>query len=296
MSSGSAMTRVHEEPAMGRRENAAGIAVGAGASRCVAALALCAGCLVGCGEGGGADSGAATAPAPATKFPVPDLDTAGPCLTPDERADIVTFRSGNGALLAGARFGTGDTGVVFVDMAGSSMCDWAAYARSLAGRGMAAFVIDLNGQGLSQPSDDFLEAPDYGADVAAAVEIFRDSGVRSIALAGASLGATAAVVAAADLGDGVTRVAELSGDASADGLDAMDAAGRLRVPLLCLAGSEDSGPADAAQRMCDAATSAPSNDVLIARDSILHGTHLLDQASNPDGEAVRARLDDFLTG
>jgi dienelactone hydrolase len=257
---------------------------------------LCAGCLAGCGRSGDPASGQEAGPATATRYPLPDLGTALPCLTPEEQAGIVTFRSGNGALLAGLQFGTGHSGVVLVDMKSSSMCNWADYARSLASRGTAAFVLDLNGSGLSQLSDDFFDAPDYGADVAAAVNTFRDSGVRSIALAGASLGGTAAVVAAADLGDAVTRVAELSGDATADGLDAIEAAGRLEVPLLCLAGGEDPGTADAARRMCDAATSAPSSDVVIAPDSSLHGTHLLGQSSDPDVAEIKARLDAFLAG
>jgi len=247
--------------------------------------------------GGRADTNSAgTASEPnAAHFPIPELDSDDPCLTPDERADVVKVRSANGAELAGVLLGVGRRGVVLVPAADHSLCDWIEYARSLADRGFAVFTFDLNGSGLSQASDDVGTTPRYDADVLAAVQTLRGQGVESVALAGASIGATAAIVAAAELGDDVTRVAELSGDAVTwDGMSALDAVPRLGVPLLCIAGAQDFGPANDAQRLCDAATSAPSHEVLIAPNTMAHGTQLLEPA-NPTAAEIQARLDEFLT-
>jgi dienelactone hydrolase len=254
---------------------------------------FCAVLLAGCGGDSGTGAAAESSP---IRYPVPAIDSADPCLTPEERGGAVKFRSDNGAELAGFHLGEGSSGVVLAHMGGGTLCDWIDYGRSLAGRGTAVFVFDLNGAGLSQASADFGTTPRYEADVVAAVETFGERGVESIALVGASLGATAVVVAAAELGDAVTRVAELSGDASQSGMSAVDAATRLEVPLLCIAAEQDFGPATDAQAICDAATSAPSHDVYIAAGTGMHGTALVNGANNPYAPEVQALMDRFLAG
>jgi hypothetical protein len=250
--------------------------------------------LAGCGS---ADSGTGSAAdSSALEYPVPAVDSADPCLTPEERADVVKFRSDNGAELAGVHLGEGPRGVVLAHMGGGTLCEWMDYGRLLAGRGTAVFLFDLNGAGLSQASPDFGRKPRYEDDVVAAVETFAERGVESISLVGASVGATAVVVAAAELEDAVTRVAELSGDAEQLGMSAIDAAAGLEVPLLCIAASQDFGPATDAQDICDAAASAPSHDVFIAQNTGMHGTALVNGASNPYAAEVKALLDGFLAG
>jgi dienelactone hydrolase len=255
---------------------------------------VCAVLLAGCASDDGGTGSAAESTA--VSYPVPAIDSADPCLTPEERAGVVKFRSDSGAELAGLHLGQGPSGTVLAHMLGGTLCDWIDYGRSLAERGTAVFLFDLNGSGLSQASANFMTTPRYEADVVAAVETFADRGAESIALVGASAGATAVVVAAAGLGDAVTRVAELSGDAELLDMSAVDAAAELEVPLLCIAADQDSGAAADAQDICDAATSAPSHDVFIVQNTGLHGTALVNGANNPYAAEVKPLLDEFLAG
>jgi pimeloyl-ACP methyl ester carboxylesterase len=122
--------------------------------------------------------------------------------------------------------------------------------------------------------------------VLAAVAELRRDGAHSIALAGASMGGTAVIVAASR-DSKISRVASLSGPPDFEGLAAGRAVPRLRVPALFVAAKEDSPYVDDARAMYRAATGDKKLLVVPGSD---HGTDLLDD------EQVGDQLLAFLTG
>jgi dienelactone hydrolase len=111
----------------------------------------------------------------------------------------VTFRTLDGRLVNGLMMeasGRPSPGVVLVPMLGGSKEDWQAVASQLAAGGIAALAIDLPGASLPE---DPAALPGWHADVRAAVNYLAARGdirPEAIGVAGASLGANLAVLAA----------------------------------------------------------------------------------------------------
>jgi pimeloyl-ACP methyl ester carboxylesterase len=151
-------------------------------------------------------------------------------------AGDVRFRAADGTRLVGHRFGTGTTAVVLAHQSDGNLCQWIPYARRLAGLGYLALVFDLRGYGASQvrhyPANQRL-----GGDVAAAAREARALGARKVFLLGASLGGSAVVAAAANAKPPVAGVISVS--SSADLVDALGSARRVRVPALVIAAEGD---------------------------------------------------------
>ena len=120
---------------------------------------------------------------------------------------VVTFRAGDGRILTGV-FMEADRrpapAVILVPMLGRSKDDWQGLAQHLAEANISAFAMDL--RALSLPADP-QERPAWHEDILAAVAWLasRPAEVRPgfVGLAGASLGANLAAVAAA--GDASVR-------------------------------------------------------------------------------------------
>ena len=113
----------------------------------------------------------------------------------------VTWTAPDGTSLAGMLYETGRQapGVVLVHMLGRSKDEWAAVASRLQEVGVTTLAMDLRGHGGSSGSSGTLTP--MTADVRAAAEwLVARGNVRpgSVAIVGASLGATLAVLAAAD--------------------------------------------------------------------------------------------------
>jgi alpha-beta hydrolase superfamily lysophospholipase len=148
----------------------------------------------------------------------------------------VRFRAADGTHLVGHRFGSGTTAVVLVHQSDGNLCQWVPYARRLSRLGYLALAVDLRGYGASQvrhyPANQRLVG-----DVAAAVREARALGARKVFLLGASLGGSAVVAAAANTRPPVAGVISVSG--SADLVDALASARRVRVPALLLAATGD---------------------------------------------------------
>jgi dienelactone hydrolase len=110
-------------------------------------------------------------------------------------------------------------------------------------------------------------------DLAAAVTFLRSRGVETVAIIGASMGGTAALLVAADQGERVAAVITLSAPQSIEGLVAgPDVLARIRAAKLFLAGAFDGTAAAAAQAFSDEAQ-APSRLEIVASDD--HGTDLI---------------------
>lgn len=157
--------------------------------------------------------------------------------------------------LAAVSIGTGRVAVILAHTGGGSLCDWWPYARSLAAR-VRVVAFDFDGFGASPPG-----RGDYPGEVAAAAAWARQHGSRQIILMGGSMGGTAVMVAAANLGDSVTGVIDLSGGAVFAGMNAVTAARRVHVPVLFAYGTEDDDvPGDVIR--VRAATASPDKPVV----------------------------------
>jgi pimeloyl-ACP methyl ester carboxylesterase len=240
------------------------------AGRSVVVITFTALALAGCGGSSSATAGptetstTATAPGAAGK-------TLDSCAHEDATTKIVHF---SGAELDGVIIGDGATGVVLAHQLHSNLCSWLPFAKRLAAAGMRVLAFDF-------PSTSNLDR--Y---VVAAVAELRRQGADSIALAGASMGGTAVLVAAGHASS-ISRVTSLSGPRVFEDLDAGRAVPRVHVPTLFVAGSEDSPYVDDARAMYRAAKGDKRLLIVPGSD---HGTNLLDD------EQVGNQLLAFLTG
>jgi pimeloyl-ACP methyl ester carboxylesterase len=233
------------------------------------------GTLAGC-------SGSSPAPADATPLvgeDCPDLVAGG---------TQVRFADAQGSQLTGVVLGKGSAGVVLSHMSDGNVCDWLTYARQLAKGGYQAIVFYFHGFGTSGGG---ANGSTLDGDVSAAAGYLRSHGARTIALVGASLGATASVVAASRLQPAPAVVVSLSAPKYYQGLDAMEAAGKLTVPVLYAAGQGDVEFADAAQALYDATPKTTKRSLLVV-PSTAHGTGLVGGPGSQLRDAMDQELKD----
>jgi dienelactone hydrolase len=194
------------------------------------------------------------------------------CVRPAERRGVVRLKTADGVSLAGVVLGSGTTGVALAHERGANLCNWLPFARVLAARGYRVLAFDHRGYGESQ----FVNYPRnlrLDKDVASAVAELRRRGSTRFALMGASMGATAAMVAAPSV-RGLAAVVDLSGPAQYVTLDALAAVKRLPAPGLFAVGRFDSGFV-ADTRALRAASRSPAS-MLVIRQTGAHGTSLLE--------------------
>lgn len=198
------------------------------------------------------------------------------------------LHTSDGVRITAAETGRGPRGVVFAHESDGTLCNWVRYAGELARRGVRVLVVDHRGHGSSAdaPPD---RALNWDLDIAAAVRSLRRDGVSRVALAGASAGGTAALVAASRP-RGADAVASLSGPAEYGPLDAARAVPLLRVPAMFLVGAADAGFVPDARRLAGL-TRAPHR-LLVVPDDGWHGTSLLDDPEH--GPALAEQLSRFL--
>ncbi|MDQ3889132.1 MAG: dienelactone hydrolase family protein [Actinomycetota bacterium] len=221
-----------------------------------------------CGGGGGGETTTREPAATTTATePAPPCGEAG--------TKQVTLRAADRSEFDAALVGDGDVGVVLGHQFRSDFCSWLPYGKRLAGQGMRVLAVNF-------PATERLNV--YMQ--AGALEL-RRLGAKRIVLVGASMGGTAALVAAPRV-EGLVGVASLSGPRQFQGLDARPAVAKTRVPLLFLVGGDDRTFAKDARALYKAAKS-PKKKIVIT-SGFEHGTDLLQ-----DPKADRA-LANFLGG
>ena len=234
----------------------------------IAALAL-AGC--------GGSNGGTAAPTDKSITGATTVGTTGKtldsCAHEDATTKFVHF-TGAGADLDGVVLGNGATGVVLAHQLHSNLCAWLPFGERLAAAGMRVIAFD------------FPSTSDLDRYVLAAVTELRRQGAHTIALAGASMGGTAVLVAASR-DPTIARVASLSGPRDFEGLAAGRAVRQVYAPTLFIAAREDSPYVDDARAMYRA---APGDKRLLVVPGFDHGTDLLD-----DGQ-IGNQLLAFLAG
>lgn len=226
--------------------------------------------LAACGGGGG--------PAPAPP--------------PPEGASAETIVAADGVRLSARLFAADpDRIAILLHMFRSDQAAWREFARTLqTERGTSALTLDFRGHGASGGERD---PGGIDRDVRAALAFARERGYRRAVLVGASMGATAAIVAAADANgggaEGVDGVVSISAPARMRGLDAADAVARVGAPLTLVAARGDLSARNALEGL--AGRAGLGADALLVTPGAAHGTGLL---ASPDGDAVRAHVLAFL--
>jgi pimeloyl-ACP methyl ester carboxylesterase len=183
------------------------------------------------------------------------------------------FRASDGTRLVGHRFGRGKVAVVLAHQYDADVCQWVPYGQRLATLGYTAIAFDFRGYGLSQRRI-YPASFRLSADISAAVKTARRLGAKHVIVVGASFGANAAVVAAANTRPPVGGVVSLSAPATFR-LDAVAAARHVQVPALYLAAQFDEGGQYATDaRTLYAATASGDKRVEIVPGSS-HGVRLV---------------------
>ena len=158
------------------------------------------------------------------------------CSDPGTPAETFWFRATDGTRLDGAMLGSGTAGVVLAHQYPADLCGWWPYAAVLARKGFRVLLFDFRCFGLSTcPTD---ANGDLTDDLTGAVAELRRRGATSVALLGASLGATVSLMTAPTLTPTPDAVVSLSGEpdlgylVGSTRLDAMASVGRLSSPVL----------------------------------------------------------------
>lgn len=172
---------------------------------------------VGCGGSDAEEARPTTSPSGATT-----TTTATPC--GEEDAEAVTLTTQDGIELDAVLVGDGEVGVLLGHQLRSDFCSWIPFAKQLAERDMRVLAINF----VSTALDD---------DMVAGARELRRRGAERIILVGASMGGTAALVAAGK--SEVFGVAALSAPRLFGGLDALPSVRRLEIPALFLVGGQD---------------------------------------------------------
>ena len=163
-------------------------------------------------------SDAAEAPQPSTTSPSPaEAPTPSEEPTPGRP---VTFRASDGIRIEGRLFGEGRVGVVLGHQIDGDQTDWWDFAEQLAGEGYAALSINFRGYcpGDEAGCSDDAGTQDAWRDLVAGVTWLRRHDVQRVVLIGASMGGTAAVLAAARAGSDVDGVITLSAPSDCCGM------------------------------------------------------------------------------
>jgi dienelactone hydrolase len=216
----------------------------------------------------------------------------GPPQGSTEGSKEITFESSDGVELSGRLFGPdeGTAGVVLAHMFPSDQSAWFAFADRLGQRGYRVLTFNFRGYcpgGDAGCSEGETDIPAIWQDVEGAIEALRAEGASRIALVGASMGGTAALVAASREGQEIDAVVTLSAPIGFEGLEAgTDVLAEVEAAKLFLAGHEDVGAAQAVDTLY-AETLQPKRPVILTTGD--HGTDILtgNQAGIASTEIIR---------
>jgi pimeloyl-ACP methyl ester carboxylesterase len=205
----------------------------------------------------------------------------GPAVTPRR---TVRFTTDDGVELTGDLRGNGSVGVVLAHMYPADRRTWAEFASLLADEGYRALNFDFRGFGDSQGTR---HVPEMWRDVLAAVAELRARGAQRVVVIGASMGGTAALVAAAQTE--VAGVVTLSAPSTFMNLSAPpEVVQAVDEPKLFIASQDDEQAAATAQEFYTEASGAKRVEIVTGDD---HGTGLLE---GTQAEVVRKAILTFL--
>jgi pimeloyl-ACP methyl ester carboxylesterase len=230
---------------------------------------------------------AAAAAAVVVALALPGCGPSSP--PPSPGSEPVSFTSAGGVELEGRLFeAEGATAaVVLAHMRPADQSSWFDYADTLADDGYRTLTFNFRGYcpgGDAGCSEGETEPSELWRDVAAAVRFLRSTGVPRVAVIGASIGGTAALVAAGQPNGRIGAVATLSAPTSIEGLVASpELLSSMPAAKLFVAGNGDATAATDAQRMYDLSSPPKRLEILPSED---HGTDLLEGNQGPNLRGV----------
>ena len=239
-------------------------------------LALLAAVLVAvAGCGGDSDRPARSQAAPATTVAAKSGGKRH-CDEPGVAAHEIRFRTSDGLMLSGAVVGSGPVGAVLIHEYPRDLCGWWPYAEYLSAHGVRALLFDLRCFGNSPCPSGRGHAT---TDVAAAAAELRRRGARRVALVGASMGGSIAVVAAAQLHP--AALVDLSGERDTTSLtpgidaNAGAAAGGVTAPALFVVARGDRYVSAADMRAVARRARSETKRVIVLPPEAGHGWDML---------------------
>jgi pimeloyl-ACP methyl ester carboxylesterase len=215
--------------------------------------------------------------------------TAGPSQTSGSVADEpVAFQTDDGATIKGHLYttpGPKQRAVIFAHMYPNDQRAWTAFAKELAGGGIATLTFDFRGYGESGGSKDISK---IDHDLRYALLFLQSRDYPLIYLVGASMGGTAVLKVAAS--QEVAGIVTISAPVSFMGLDAGTDIPKVSVKKLILASKNESeGGGQAAQQIYQAAQEPKT---LFLFDGSAHGTEIL---SGPNAGDLKSRITSFVS-
>ncbi|MEO7803165.1 MAG: alpha/beta fold hydrolase [Actinomycetota bacterium] len=205
--------------------------------------------------------------------------------SPLEKPADGDFRSVDGFLLEGEVFGKGSKAIILAHMFERDRLSWSSFARDLAKDGYLVLTFNFRGYGRSEGSRN---PALIDRDIRGAIRYLNATySPRTMALVGASMGGTAALVAAS--ASAVAGVATLSAPADFRGLDASAVVADVQAPKLFIASIGDAPARESAESLFRKAGDPKADLQLIVGDA--HGTDMLD---TDHGDQVIKMLKDFL--
>ena len=202
---------------------------------------------------------------------------------------VITFRTADGTTLDGVLVGHARIGVVLVHEYPADLCGFLPYAEYLAARGVESLALDLRCFGNAGCPASAAARAHIPQDVAAGAAELRRRGVSHVALLGASLGCTIALIAAPTVRPSPASVVCLSGHArftatvgtTPVSLDAAAAARHATSPALFVVADGDPrvGVAEVRALYADYAGTTKRLDVLSGAYAGSHGWDLLSRSS-----------------
>ena len=184
--------------------------------------------------------------------------------TPDVATEVVRFTTDDGEQLEATVYGDGPRGVVLAHMRSRDRSTWDGFARAAAAEGLHVLAFDFRGYGGSSGERDTA----LDTDILAAVDVLASRGSTRSVVAGASMGATAAINVASRAE--LAGVVSLSAPADFGALQALDVAGDVGEPILIVTAEGDQPYADTAVALAEA---APVSQLQILGGRA-HGTNL----------------------
>jgi esterase/lipase len=182
----------------------------------------------------------------------------------------VSFTTSDNVLLRGHLYGSGATGVILAHMYPADQSDWTDFAEVLAAHGYTALTFDFRG---FTESDGPLGTQFADRDLLAAYQFMRPR-VSRIFIAGASLGAEAAILVAAR--EQVAGIICISTPVSFGGLNVDQAVRKVRAPILFVTSTDDpmvAGQPEILYRLAEAPKSFEVFPGSAHGTSILFGPH-----------------------
>ena len=214
------------------------------------------------------------------------LSACGPSSpSPSPGSRPVSFTAPGGVELEGRVFEAegASAGVVLAHMQPADQSSWFEYAETLADEGYRTLTFNFRGYcpgGDAGCSGGETDLAVLWRDVQAAVRYLRSTGIPRVAVIGASMGGTAALVAAAQPTARIGAVATLSAPIAIGGLavtpETLVAASSAK---LFIAGNGDAAVANDAQRMYDLSVPPKRVEIVPSDD---HGTELLEGNQGPN--------------